>query len=134
MSVADRSNVPHLWTRLLREVQLEMGSYLRALLAGLPHPVPTYLDVRRLVFRRQWNNLASVPTRYMLPASTPGQTPGGATTTPALNQEQADTGARAIDNPTPNTGWQQRHQASGQTLAQLRANAPQDADNTDGCL
>ena len=134
MSAADRHAVPHLWTRLLREIQLEMGAYLRAVLTGLPHPVPDYLDVRRLVFRRQWNNLASVPNRYMLPASTPEPVLGDERPTSAGGRDTGETGARAVENPAPNAGWQQKYQASGRTLAQLRAHAPQDTDNTDVCL
>ena len=134
MSVADREAIPHLWTRLLREIQLEMGAYLRAVLTGVPHPLPTYSDVRRLVFRRQWNNLASVPSRYLLPASAPGPYPSSEQAAAAANRDTTKARARAVENPAPNAGWQQRYQSSGKTLAQLRAHAPQDTDNTDMCL
>ena len=126
MTPAERGRVPHLWPRLLREVQLIMGNYLRGVLQATPAAmVPTYETIRDLVLRRQWNLLATIPDRYLM-----NQGPRR----PSPEAPPADVSARPVANPTPNNGWQRLYQNSGRTLSQLRANAPQDADGTDICL
>ena len=131
MSTEDRDRVPHIWARLVREIQLIMGGYLRRVVTAEPATaIPNYAQVRELVLRRQWNLVATIPERYLGPPSPTGAS-GSQPPSPPAPGEAA---ARPVTNPTPNNQWLRGYQESGKTLAQLRADAPKDSDNTEVCL
>ena len=136
MSESDRAQLPHLWPRLLREVQLRMGRCLRTVLDGNgPALPPDYVEIRDMVLLRRWHQLATIPSRYFA-ARTPAPpgapaVPGGGAQTPA---PLGDATSRIAQNSNRNEGWITRYQSSGRTIAELRANAPRDNDNTELCL
>lgn len=133
MSERDRAKVPHLWPCLLREVQLRMGRYLRMVLDGKgPADPPTYGEIRDMVLLRQWYQLATIPARYLVGPYQPPPAPGGTTPTPA--PAPPGDASRVVMNTSRNETWITRYQDSGRTIAELRANAPRDNDNTELCL
>ena len=74
MSAEDCDRVPHIWARLVHEIQLIMGGYLRRVVTAEPATaLPNYMQVRELVLRRQWNLVATIPERYLGPPSPAGE-------------------------------------------------------------
>ena len=137
MSVADRAKLPHIYARLLREVQITMSDFFREMLkADITHTFPSYAYLREAVLKGQWNLLAEIPEAYLKKAKTPkSPTAGGdkGGVTPVLpSPPRTGPGAR-LSNPAPNTGWLNKFAASGKTVGQLRPFAPKDGD-TEICL
>ena len=131
MAEADRAKMPHIWARLLREMQLLLGRYLCTVLDGnAPGAPPTYEEIRDLVLLRQWHRLATIPSRYYASGPTPTSAPGSTTTSPASKEEAS----RIVVNSSRNEAWITRYNNSGRTVAELRANAPRDNDNGEMCL
>ena len=138
MSPTERQAIPTLWPRVLRDIQLTMGEYMRKLLAGEAGiPTPDYASVHRLAMHRQWSFLAPIPARYLaeVPPASPAPPTyggGGAGLAGGGGDDAAD---RAVTNPNVNRVWKRKYDDCDAQIRQLRQkNPPKDSDNTEVCL
>ncbi len=65
MNEQDRNRIPLLWPRLIREMDIAIGTYLRGTLEGASPAIPTYSHIRDMVFQRKWNLIAVIPEKYL---------------------------------------------------------------------
>jgi hypothetical protein len=129
----------NIYPSLMRGIQVKMTGYWGDLLNGRNPEVPNYGTIRSLVQGRSFGLLPPIPRSYFagtpatpapLPPYASGPTGGGA----AGASRGLDLG-QSIANSTPtNRGWITVFTRSSKTVAELRSDAPRDANGQELCL